>query len=178
MDATNELGPLGLLPRSRLKVADDVMSRLHVLAALDLTPEKRSLFRHQPELFEYIDLIERELKRFLSLPALVPKPRYSLAPPVWVDELWHELILNTPKYRSMCDAVYGSYLDHSPNPQGNVAELARTAGEIAEYSRSLIEEHYGALVGVIWRTDVMRPCQPNVVKCTWPPSSLLDGCRT
>ena len=169
MRQSRTLGPLGLLSQHAEAVPDDTSRKLRVLADLDLTPEKWSLLRHQPEQRLMIDVIERELKRFLSLPILVPKPDYSLAPPVLIDELWHELILNTPKYRTMCDAVYGTYLDHTPNPQGYARELARTAGEIAEYTRLLIGKHYGGLVQSIWATDIMRPCQPDVVKCTWPP---------
>src|SRR5262249_30893966 len=116
MRAPQELGPLGLLPHHRSALPAKILKRLQILADLDLTPEKWSLLRHQPEQRLFIDVIERELKRFLSLPALVPEPEYSLAPPLLVDELWHELIINTPKYRSLCDAVYGTYLDHTPNP--------------------------------------------------------------
>jgi hypothetical protein len=172
MNAQKELGPLGLLRPHCETLPSDTLKKLQVLAELDLTPEKWSLFRHQPEQYLLIDVIERELKRFLSLPVLIPEPDYSLAPPLLVDELWHELIINTPKYRSMCDALYGAYLDHSPNPHGHAKELARTAGEIAEYTRSLIAKHYGGLVQAIWATDIMRPCQPDVVKCTWPPPKL------
>lgn len=172
MHASKKLGPLGLMTQHCEALPDDTLKKLQVLVELDLTPEKWSLLRHQPEQRLMIDVIERELKRFLSLPVLVPEPDYSLAPPVPVDELWHELIINTPKYRSLCDAVYGAYLDHTPNPQGYARELARTAGEIAEYTRSLIARYYGGLVQSVWVTDIMRPCQPDVVKCTWPPPKL------
>jgi hypothetical protein len=175
MDGSVQLGPLGLLPRHHESLSVEVLDKLRKLSDLDMRPEKQSLFRHQPDLYVFIEVIERELKRFLSLPVLVPQPRYGLAPPLLVDELWHELILNTPKYRAICDALYGGYLDHDPNPQGYVKELARTAGEIAEYTRSLVSDHYGALVGAVWATDVMRPCQPNVTQCLWPPPSLLEG---
>lgn len=169
MRTPNESGPLDLLPEHREAISDEVTSRLQILADLDLMPEKISLVRHQPDQYMLIHVIERELKRYLSLPVLTPSPLHPIAPPIIVDELWHELILNTPKYRSMCDAVYGSYLDHVPNPEGGAKELARTAGEIAEYTRSLITKYYGGLVREIWATDLMRPCQPDVVKCTWPP---------
>ncbi len=169
MQGTHKLGPLGLLPQHCGAFPAHLLEKLRILDALDLSPEKYSLVRHQPEQRLMIDVIERELKRFLSIPIFIPEPDYSLAPPLLVDELWHELILNTPKYRRLCDALYGSYLDHTPNPNGYAKELARTAGEIAEYTRSSISHHYGALVQSIWATDIMRPCQPDVVKCTWPP---------
>ena len=56
------------------------------------------------------------------------------------------------------NSVYGAYLDHNPNPEGYAKELARTAGEIAEYTRSMLIKYYGSLVHTIWGTDVMRPC--------------------
>jgi hypothetical protein len=169
MRANSRTGPLGLLQKHCEALPEKTLKKLQALADLDLEPEKWSMYRHQPEQYLYMEVIERELKRFLSLPVLVPKPDYSLAPPLLVDELWHELIINTPKYRGLCDKVYGAYLDHVPNPRGNAIELARTAGEIAQYTRSLVSDHYGALVQAIWATDIMRPCQPDVVKCTWPP---------
>jgi hypothetical protein len=94
----------------------------------------------------------------LSLPVLVPDPDHGFTPSLLVDELWHGLILNTPKYRAVCNEVYGAYLDHNPNPEGYAKELARTAGEIAEYTRSMLIKYYGSLVHTIWGTDVMRPC--------------------
>jgi hypothetical protein len=173
MKTQRELGSLGLLSRHCEKLPGEIQRKLQILEELNLDPEKWQLYRHMPEEFLYIDVIERELKRFLAIPVLVPQPEYSLAPPLLVDELWHILILNTPKYRKMCDEVYGSYLDHTPNPEGYGKELARTAGEIAHYTRTVVSDHFGSLVDRVWATDVMRPCQPDVVKCTWPPPPRL-----
>jgi hypothetical protein len=177
MSSLRTLGPLGLLSHHREAMSADVVGKLTLLEDLNLEPEKWQLYRHMPEQFLYIDVIEREFKRFLSIPLLVPQPDYALAPPLLVDELWHITILNTPKYRKLCDALYGSYLDHTPNPQGYGKELAITAGEIADYTRRTVTGYYGSLVQTIWGTDVMRPCQPDVVKCTWPPPPQLGSER-
>ena len=164
-----KLGPLGLLPVNQKGVPAQARAKLEILERIDLTSEKRSLVHHIPSLSLFIDVLERELKRFLSLPVLVSEPDYNFVPSLLVDELWHNLILNTRKYRSMCDDVYGAYLDHNPNPEGYAKELAHTSGEIAEYTRATLTKYYGSLVRTIWGTDVMRPCVPDIVPEPPPP---------
>ncbi len=170
-----ELGPLGLLPEKNRDLDAQVVDALRALDEVDLTREKRSLVLHHPDQALLIHVLERELKRFLSLAVLVPEPRYEFAPALWVDELWHELIINTPKYRSLCDRVFGGYLDHEPNPLGYEKELVRTAGEVAQYTRDTLVEHYGGLVGSIWATDIMRPCCFDVIPPPPPPNLNFLG---
>jgi hypothetical protein len=156
-----ELGPLGLLPEKQDSIDEAVLGALQRLQDADLTREKRSLVRHHPEKALFIHVLERELKRFLSLPVLVPERKYEFTPALWVDELWHELIINTPKYRSLCDQVFGAYLDHCPNPLGDERDLVRTVGEVADYTRTTLVEYYGSLASTIWATDVSSPCHPT-----------------
>ena len=106
-----------------------------------------------------LDVLERELKRFLSLPFLERKPDYPFAPAVRVDELWHDLILNTPRYREFCKATYGHYLDYTPN-QEEYARDTYKAGEIAEFTNSTMVKYYGLLEEAIWGTEITRPCYP------------------
>lgn len=170
-----ELGPLGLLPEKQESIDEAVLGALQTLQDADLTREKRSLVLHHPEQALFIHVLERELKRFLSLPILVPEPKYEFAPALWIDELWHELIINTPKYRSLCDHVFGAYLDHCPNPLGYERELVRTVGEVADYTCTTLVEYYGGLASSIWATDVIRPCSVDVIPPPPPPNLNFLG---
>src|SRR5262249_41503029 len=152
--------PLGMLANEEKAIDASVRAKLEPIARLDLTLEKKALVARHPDERPFVDLLERELKRFLSLPLLVPRPDYPFAPSVRVDELWHDLILNTPKYRQLCDKVYGTYLDHTPNQEEFAKELTYRAGEIAEYTNSTLVKYYGILEEAIWGTEIVRPCYP------------------
>jgi hypothetical protein len=158
---------LGLLPEEGRVVSPSVTGRLELIEQMDLTVEKRSFVARHPEEREHLELLERELKRFLSLPLLVPDPDFHFAPSVRVDELWHDQILNTAKYRRFCNLVYGEYLDHQPNQEELSEEFSHLAGEIAEYTNSLLVRYFGSLEHTIWGDEIMRPCYP-------PPASVGD----
>ena len=84
--------PFGHLPQSSSSAA------AQALAAADFTA-----YSHDP-------LLARELKRYLLI-------RKSLGRPVTmhsksIDAVWHSLILDTRRYRELCDQVFGEYLDH------------------------------------------------------------------
>ncbi|HEY7055521.1 MAG TPA: hypothetical protein VH458_03310 [Vicinamibacterales bacterium] len=148
---------LGLLPDEAKGMSASTLEKLDVLAGLDLAMARKSfLARHQDEK-PYIDALERELKRFLSLPLFVPNPSGRFAPSLLVDELWHDLILNTAQYRRMCDAVYGAYLDHTPN-QEELDEAS--AGAVVDFTHSALNKYYGSLDLSIWGSDIAVPCYP------------------
>lgn len=100
-----QLGPLGLLPSFKTKKS--VNDKLLAIETLDLGSEKSAFARRHAEHVELVDVAERELKRFLALHVLFTEPDYALAPARLVDELWHEFILNTPKYMRFCEEVFG-----------------------------------------------------------------------
>lgn len=51
-------------------------------------------------------------KNFLKLHLLHPDA--SLVPTEEIDEIWHAHILDTARYRTDCDRIFGAYLDHYP----------------------------------------------------------------
>jgi hypothetical protein len=53
------LGPLGLLDRHCEALPAEKLEKLAILEAVDMSPEKVSMFRHQPEHFLMMDVIER-----------------------------------------------------------------------------------------------------------------------
>ena len=99
---TNTESPLGLL----MKVDPKVLKKLHQIADYDMSRQRASYLRDlelkgQTDLKAVpVALIERELKRFLSLPILFPDTGRQFVPPRAVDDFWHKFILDTPAYRS------------------------------------------------------------------------------
>src|SRR5690242_584878 len=102
--------PMGLLPDQAKALQAETLKKLEELATADFSFERESFLSRNPHEKEHIELLERELRRFLSLPLLVPNSKFPFAPAIRVDEFWHEVILNTPRYRGLCDRIYGRYL--------------------------------------------------------------------
>ena len=63
----------------------------------------------------------RELKRYLLLRKLAGRPITMQSKAV--DAVWHRFILDTARYRSFCDRVFGGYLDHVSDHFALDAEL-------------------------------------------------------
>lgn len=61
---------------------------------------------------EFVERIEAEYRRFLTL--LAKYPREPVAPGKDVDRFWHAHILDTRKYVEDCERVFGRYLHHFP----------------------------------------------------------------
>ncbi len=61
---------------------------------------------------EECNATEIDYKRFLKLAVLFPEK--ELVPTSSVDEMWHAHILDTTKYHTMCDQIFGHYLHHVP----------------------------------------------------------------
>jgi hypothetical protein len=57
---------------------------------------------------------EYEAKRFFSLAFL--DPGHYHIPEADVDEYWHRMILSTRWYMDFCDAIFGKYYHHTPEP--------------------------------------------------------------
>jgi len=163
-----EKRPIGLLPDQQKTLPAETIKKLEELAEADFSFERESFLSRNPHEKEHIALLERELKRFLSLPLLVPQTKFPFAPTIRVDELWHEVILNTPRYRKLCDSIYGGYLDHTPNQE----ELNRTGSqrgaEMAEFTNATLFKYYGPLDQAVWGSELMRPCYP-------PPPPAISG---
>ena len=57
-------------------------------------------------------LAESEFCKFAALHFL--EPDLILAPSGFVDEFWHEYVLDTKGYRQFCDEIFGSFWEHNP----------------------------------------------------------------
>ncbi|WP_457301301.1 hypothetical protein [Phyllobacterium sp. P5_D12] len=158
---SGEKRPMGLLPDHQKSLPAETLRKLEELAAADFSVERSSFLSRNPHEKEHIELLERELKRFLSLPLLAPKSKFPFAPVIRVDEFWHEVILNTPRYRRLCDSIYGVYLDHTPNQEElNRTEVSNRAPEMAELTNATLFKYYGPLDQAVWGSELMRPCYP------------------
>jgi hypothetical protein len=73
---------------------------------------------------ERAEAAEREYRRFLFLAKI--HPEVPLAPTVDVDEFWHYHILDTKKYGTDCERLFGYFLHHFPyaGMRGEQDELA------------------------------------------------------
>lgn len=153
------LGPLGLLPTTKLKPKD--LGLLATIESLDIAREKSVLLKREAKLANDIDVVERELKRFFSLAILEKSPEHEFSPAHSVDLIWHEFILNTPKYVEFCNAVFGKYFHHAPEENPAQRRLAH-AGLRAAYTKQVLTQHYGALDINVWgasaRCDTIGIC--------------------
>ena len=73
-----------------------------------------------------IAMAELELKRFFSLALLGHDPLAMISPVI--DEMWHQFVLFTREYRTMCVDVLGFFLDHTPDTV--FTPVPATAGQV------------------------------------------------
>lgn len=85
------------------------------IAALDLDPIKAKLMHGESGegwSLAYADAVEFEYRRFLYL--MKKYPNEQAAPLFDVDVFWHYHILDTMKYATDSEAVFGYFLHHFP----------------------------------------------------------------
>lgn len=83
-------------------------------------------------------LVERELRRFLTLCALNPDVSYSTCGPI--DQAWHCFILYTREYEAYCSMVAGRFMHHVPgNPESKQVSIAAYERFFADYAHEFGE---------------------------------------
>lgn len=116
------------MPPSLSKADKKILS---VVEALDFDPIVFSLVMKEDGANWEMDRArdaEKWYRRFLFL--IARHPEKSIVPNKDIDAVWHQHILDTEKYFSDCDAVFGKYLHHYPY-FGVKDEADRTALESA-----------------------------------------------
>lgn len=90
---------------------EERIGRVH---ALDLGPIKFKLVhdKHDVVTQDIAEKLEERYKRFLIL--LLKYPNKKIVPDEEVDSFWHAHILDTRKYASDCDHIFGEFLHHFP----------------------------------------------------------------
>lgn len=114
------------------------------IAELDLEPIKVKLMHKESGegwSLERANAIEFEYRRFLIL--MKKYPDEQTAPLVDVDTFWHYHILDTLKYATDCEAVFGYFLHHFPyiGLRGEADEEAHQ--RVGERMKELYEATFG-----------------------------------
>lgn len=131
-----------------------------VIKDWDLSDVKRYLREHKGMDAYYVDQLETEYKRYMSLVVMHHPLSFSISEEV--DEMWHTHILFTQDYVKMSRACGFDYLHHIPlilNPEGE---------EVAEaYRRTVIfyEKEWGSVPTEFWQPDKWV-CLCNCASCT------------
>ncbi|WEF30642.1 glycine-rich domain-containing protein [Pseudoduganella chitinolytica] len=120
-----------------------------VIAELDLEPIKVKLMHAESGegwTLERANAVEFEYRRFLYL--MKKFPHEQTAPLQDVDTFWHYHILDTLKYATDCEAVFGYFLHHFPyiGLRGKDDEEAheRVGARMKELYEDTFGEPYGA----------------------------------
>ena len=80
---------------------------------IDLEPYKWKLSKKHPELtIKDLEILDLEYRRFLMLKISYPNKKFS--PTRNMDQVWHQHILDTARYRRDCIAIFGKFMDHRP----------------------------------------------------------------
>jgi hypothetical protein len=79
---------------------------------------------------EDVRRVEAAARQWFRLVARNPRVKLAM-PSVVVDDLWHELVLDTREYATFCQAAFGRFLHHVPDPvSGSPAELASRSRQL------------------------------------------------
>jgi hypothetical protein len=126
--------------------------------ALDLESVRDSLMEKQGWTMERADAARAEYVRFLTL--LRMKPGFMLVP--WpnvdgqddLDQFWHQHILDTAKYASDCNRLFGRMIHHNPHVVlGSGQETDAVAKTQRLYARTFGSGSYGSPVDAVWLTS-------------------------
>src|SRR5258706_1768924 len=102
---------------------------------------------------EHADAVEVTYKNFLSMLVKHPEDAEEIAMSEDTDEFWHTHILQTRKYADDCEAMFGTYLHHSPHLEAITPEYLEKKAAAAEITRRLYEQEFGAGMDAAWIAD-------------------------
>ena len=111
---------------------------------IDLDPIKRKLMHRasgEGWSLEKADAVEKAYRRFLCLMKMYPDE--ATAPLVDVDTFWHYHILDTMKYASDCQQVFGYFLHHYPYVGMGDEEDEQFRLDSGDRMRTLYEATFG-----------------------------------
>lgn len=76
-------------------------------------------------------------------------PNVSLVPSEDIDEIWHNHILHTKKYRDDCEKIFGNYLDHLPSLAKEGSSAMNELRNAFSKTQDLHEKEFGyPIIGV------------------------------
>lgn len=104
--------------------------------------------------------MELELERFLTIRSLDP----NTSPSSLIDEAWHDLILQTNKYKKYCLEKFGFIVHHSVlDSLDQEKRKDRLRNTYKMYS-----EMFGTLNNDLWETNECKICGDLLEKCYFP----------
>jgi hypothetical protein len=127
----------------------DTVAIPSVIRDLDLTVVRGKLIDratkgreiiNPPIALDKIDQAVEDYRKFLAL--CLEFPGFPIVPSYDMDEVWHQHVLFTAKYREDCNTVFGQFFEHVPyfgRTESNVDEDDR----VLTNTRSLWEKVYG-----------------------------------
>ena len=83
---------------------------------LDRSLQKRKMIEVLGWIPEVVDVMERDYMRYLALTKTLRDfhIKMSIVPNTYIDEFWHNHILDTLSYSDDCNRIFGEYLHHYP----------------------------------------------------------------
>ena len=121
---------------------------MSAIAELDLDPIKVKLMHEESGegwTLEKASAVEVEYRRFLILMKMYPQEQ--TAPLFDVDTFWHYHILDTMKYASDCEQVFGYFLHHFPYIGLRGEDDEKAHHRVGERMRELYETTFGEPYG-------------------------------
>jgi len=125
---------------------------------IDLSMIKRKLMdpdEGQGWSAEFCDLVEQEYRRFLAMTRAYPD--LAIVPSEPVDKFWHNHILDTQKYGSDCERVFGFFLHHFPYFGMRGAEDAANLIRSWENTINIYKKHFGTPLAGMWDAGTRCP---------------------
>jgi hypothetical protein len=140
---------------------DDINAVDFTMIKLKLQDEEEG----QGWLPELCDEVEIEYKKFLALKRKYPEK--DIVPHRALDHFWHQHILDTEKYASDCDLIFGRFLHHYPYFGMNGQQDAKDLSDAFEETKILYKKHFNKeYVGMAKRCKAPKcrtQCKP--MKC-------------
>jgi hypothetical protein len=117
----------------------------YVTTSLEYVPLWEEVRRRLGDGKHHIALLKREFVRALSVKAL-DSPGGM---PAELDAVWHEVVLNTRYYASLCQRVRGEFVHHSTESEADsdIARRSRIDATVLNYRKRYREEPAEAVWG-------------------------------
>jgi hypothetical protein len=121
-------------------------ARIDVLSSWDLSDVESRVKARMNWSDGYARDILAEYRKFMALIVLNPDKAYGMVEAV--DEVWHQHLLDTRDYMTMCDAIVGGMIHHEQAPvgRGPSPEMAK----IREETLHDLAERFRSPVNPVW----------------------------
>lgn len=151
------------------------------IEAIDLRAYSEKAVKEKRLRRDEVEQAENEYRHFLQLVYLNQELQESgsLAPTALADEIWHGHILDTRNYRTMCDRLFGQYIDHNPGMEEGSKELKEAVEHTAKIDAHL-DRCFGFIPGAIFDgspADSRKlACSASCRSCSSTNSRCASGC--